>query len=55
MWLEEKELSEWAYRHCMFREDKTKVRKLITDSHWADTYCLYVKNRPEVRKYIKEK
>jgi len=54
MWLEPEELSRWAYRYCLLREDKSEMRKLITDSGWAYCYCKDIKDDPEVRKYIKE-
>ena len=54
MWLDKKELSEWAYWYCELTKDKPEIRKFITDSQWAYWYCRYVLNRPEVRKYIKE-
>jgi len=54
MWLDPKELSEWAYDYCDQVEDKPEVWKNITDSTSAYFYCRNIKDRPEVRKYIKE-
>jgi len=54
MWLETKEMSDWAYSYCKYVKDDPEVRKNITDSYWAYLYCLYIQYRPEVRKYIKE-
>ena len=52
MWLESKEISEWAYEYCLLKKDKPEVRKYITNSIIAYHYCRFIKDRPEVRKYI---
>ena len=52
MWLNSYEMSGWAFNYCMYKKDKSEIRKLITDSFWAYSYCMDVNNDPEVRKYI---
>jgi len=54
MWLDKKELSDWAYGYCLFKEDKPEIRKFITTSLTAYSYCRDVKDRPEIRKFITE-
>jgi len=52
MWLESKEISEWAYEYCLLKKDKPEIRKYITDSMWSYYYCKDIKDRSEIRKNI---
>jgi len=54
MWLDPKEMSEWAYYYCRTIKDKPEIRKMITTPQWAYWYCMNIKDRPGVRKLITE-
>ena len=50
--LNEREMSDWAYRECKKGNDTEEIRKLITDSFWAYMYCYCIGHNNKLSKKI---
>ena len=45
MWLEPKEMSEWAYNYCMNIKDSPEIRKNITENNYNLEYKKDLNNK----------